>query len=348
MIVVMQKNHTDEELVKVIGYLNECGFDVHKSSGVSQVVLGAIGVKPDFDTREIQIMSGVSKVFRITEPFKLSSRSFKKESSIIKVGANTIGGKNIVVMAGPCAVESEEQIFSVADSICSSGATILRGGAFKPRTSPYSFQGLGESGLKLLSEAGKKHNLSVVTEVLDISDIELVAQYADILQVGARNMQNFSLLKNIGKAGKPVLLKRGFSATIDEWLMAAEYILNSGNYDVILCERGIRTFETSTRNTLDISAIPVIHQKSHLPIIVDPSHAVGSRDKVAALALAAVAAGADGIMIEVHPSPEKAKSDGAQSLYPNQFSELMKQVIQIAHVINRGVQLSEKSIIAEN
>lgn len=342
MIVVMKQNHSEEDIVRVIGYLNECGFDVHKSSGVRQVVLGAIGVKPDFDMRELQIMSGVSKVFRITEPFKLSSRSFKSDSTIVEVGSNRIGSKSIVVMAGPCAVESEEQIFSVAESIAKSGATILRGGAFKPRTSPYSFQGLGEDGLKLLSEAGKKNNLTVITEVLDIADIELVAKYSDILQVGARNMQNFSLLKNVGKPGKPVMLKRGFSATIDEWLMAAEYVLNSGNYNVMLCERGIRTFETATRNTLDISAIPVIHQKSHLPIIVDPSHAVGSRDKVTSLALAAVAAGADGIMVEVHPTPEKAKSDGAQSLYPDQFSELMKKIIQIAQIVDRDVQLLDR------
>lgn len=342
MIVVMHKNHTEEDIVRVIGYLNQYGFDVHKSSGVNHVVLGAIGVHPDFDLREIQTMPGVLKVFRITEPFKLSSRNFKKESTVVRVGVNQIGGNNLVVIAGPCAIESEEQIFSVAKSIADSGATILRGGAYKPRTSPYSFQGLGETGLKFLYDAGKSNNLSTVTEVLDIADIDLVARYADILQIGARNMQNFSLLKQIGKAGKPVLLKRGFSATIDEWLMAAEYILNSGNDQVILCERGIRTFENSTRNTLDISAISVVHEKSHLPIIVDPSHAVGSRDKVSGLALASVVAGADGVMVEVHPEPEKAKSDGVQSLYPKQFSELMKNIIKAATVINRGVELLDK------
>ena len=343
MIVVMDKTATDKNVEKVISILNEYGFDVHKSSGIQQTVLGAIGVKPDFDTRELQMLEGVSKVFRITEPYKLTSRSFKSENSIIVIDGIKIGGNDIVIIAGPCAVESEEQIDFVAKHVAQQGAVILRGGAFKPRTSPYSFQGLGEDGLKFMHQAAKQYGLKMITEVMDISQIDLVAKYADILQLGARNMQNFSLLKEIGKAGKPVMLKRGLSSTIDEWLMSAEYILSTGNYNVILCERGIRTFETSTRNTLDISAIPVIHKKSHLPIVVDPSHGVGIRDKVIPMARAAVAAGADGIMIEVHNNPEKAKSDGAQSLYPDQFTELSKQIISIASAIGRDVNIHSKA-----
>lgn len=339
----MDKTATDKNVEKVISILNEYGFDVHKSSGIQQTVLGAIGVKPDFDTRELQMLEGVSKVFRITEPYKLTSRSFKSENSIIVIDGIKIGGNDIVIIAGPCAVESEEQIDFVAKHVAQQGAVILRGGAFKPRTSPYSFQGLGEDGLKFMHQAAKQYGLKMITEVMDISQIDLVAKYADILQLGARNMQNFSLLKEIGKAGKPVMLKRGLSSTIDEWLMSAEYILSTGNYNVILCERGIRTFETSTRNTLDISAIPVIHKKSHLPIVVDPSHGVGIRDKVIPMARAAVAAGADGIMIEVHNNPEKAKSDGAQSLYPDQFTELSKQIISIASAIGRDVNIHSKA-----
>jgi len=343
MIVVMDKSASEKNVEKVISILNDYGFDVHKSSGIHQTVLGAIGVKPDFDTRELQMLEGVSKVFRITEPYKLTSRSFKSENSIIDVDGIKIGGNEIVIIAGPCAVESEEQIDFVAKHVAQQGAVILRGGAFKPRTSPYSFQGLGEDGLKFMHQAAKQYGLKMVTEVMDISQIDLVAKYADILQLGARNMQNFSLLKEIGRAGKPVMLKRGLSSTIDEWLMSAEYILSTGNYNVILCERGIRTFETSTRNTLDISAIPVIHKKSHLPIVVDPSHGVGIRDKVIPMARAAVAAGADGIMIEVHNNPEKAKSDGAQSLYPDQFTELSKQIISIASAIGRDVNIHSKA-----
>lgn len=343
MIVVMDKSASERDVEKVISILNDYGFDVHKSSGIHQTVLGAIGVKPDFDTRELQMLEGVSKVFRITEPYKLTSRSFKQENSVIDVDGIKIGGNEIVIIAGPCAVESEEQINFVAEHVANQGAVILRGGAFKPRTSPYSFQGLGEVGLKLMHQAAKQNGLKMVTEVMDISQIDLVAKYADILQLGARNMQNFSLLKEIGRTGKPVMLKRGLSSTIEEWLMSAEYILSTGNYNVILCERGIRTFETSTRNTLDISAIPVIHKKSHLPIIVDPSHGVGIRDKVIPMARAAVAAGADGIMIEVHNNPEKAKSDGAQSLYPDQFTELAKQIVLIATAIGRKTNLHLKT-----
>jgi 3-deoxy-7-phosphoheptulonate synthase len=339
MVIVMEQNATEEQIQGVIKVLNEYGFDVHRSTGVSRTILGAIGVKPDFDPRNIQVLPGVDEVYRITEPYKLASRAFKPMGTVIQIGDVRIGSKieDVVVMAGPCAVESEEQIFTVAKHVAEQGAKILRGGAFKPRTSPYSFQGLGEEGLKLLREAADEFGLLVITEVMDRNDIELVEKYADILQVGARNMQNFSLLKELGRASKPVMLKRGMAATIEEWLMAAEYILSGGNQDVILCERGIRTFETSTRNTLDINAIPVIHKRSHLPIVVDPSHATGIRDKVIPVARAAVAAGADGIIVEVHNQPERAKSDGPQSLYLEQFTQLMREIKKIAEAIGRRI-----------
>jgi 3-deoxy-7-phosphoheptulonate synthase len=274
---------------------------------------------------------------RVTEPFKLASRAFKREGSIFDIGGVKIGGPEVIVMAGPCSVETEEQVFKIAKYVKDSGAKILRGGAFKPRSSPYSFQGLGEDGLKLLRQAADEYKLKVITEVMDKSQIDLVEKYADIFQVGARNMQNYMFLKDLGKASKPVMLKRGLAATIEEWLMSAEYILAGGNENVILCERGIRTFETATRNTMDISAIPVIKKKSHLPIIADPSHGVGIRDKVIPMARAAVAAGADGIMVEVHNDPDHALSDGAQSLYPEQFAQMMKEVRMIAQAINRNI-----------
>jgi 3-deoxy-7-phosphoheptulonate synthase len=299
------------------------------------MILGAIGVQPNFDTRKIKILDGVAEVYRITESFKLASRSFKKEDSIIKIKDVVIGGNEVSVIAGPCSVESEEQIMTIAELVKKSGVKILRGGAFKPRSSPYSFQGLGEEGLKLLRKAGDTYGLLVITEVLENSIIDLVYKYTDIFQVGARNMQNYSLLKELGSAKKPVMLKRGLSATVEDWLMSAEYILSNGNPNVFLCERGIRTFETYTRNTFDISAIPVVHKRSHLPVFADPSHATGLRDKVIPMARAAVAAGADGLMIEVHHDPEKALSDGPQALLPNQFEEMMKQIRLIANVIGR-------------
>ncbi len=337
MVVVTEPGASEKQIEEIIKVLHEHGFDVHRSTGVRQTVLGAIGVQPDFDHRQIALLSGVAEVVRITEPFKLASRAFKKDGTIVKVGDVAIGGETVVVMAGPCSVESEEQIHIVARKVSAAGARILRGGAFKPRTSPYSFQGLGEEGLKFLRSAADESGLKVITEVMDKSQIELVERYADILQVGARNMQNFTFLKDLGKASKPVLLKRGLSATIEEWLMSAEYILSGGNQNVILCERGIRTFETATRNTLDIGAIPVIKKKSHLPIIADPSHGIGIRDKVIPMARACVAAGADGIMVEVHHDPDHAKSDGAQSLFPDQFSEMMKEVRIIAEAISRSI-----------
>jgi 3-deoxy-7-phosphoheptulonate synthase len=337
MVVVMEKRATEKQIEHVIKSLNSFGFDVHRSTGESQTVLGAIGVKPEFDIRQVQVLPGVAEVYRITEPFKLASRAFHPEDSVIEFGKVKVGGKGVVVMAGPCSVESREQIFTIAKHVKEHGATFLRGGAFKPRTSPYSFQGLGEEGLKLIREAADKHELLVITEVMDSSQIPLVEQYADVLQVGARNMQNFTFLKELSKASKPVMLKRGMAATVEEWLMSAEYILSGGNRRVILCERGIRTFETSTRNTMDISAIPVVHKRSHLPVLADPSHGTGIRDKVIPMARAAVAAGADGIMVEVHHDPDHALSDGPQSLYPKQFAQLMSEVRLIAKAIRRTV-----------
>lgn len=337
MVVVLEKQINEKLVEDIIKHLEDFGFAVHKSTGVEQIVLGAIGVKPDFDIRKVKILDGVSEVYRITEPFKLASRSFKKEDTKIKINDTCIGGNEIVVIAGPCSVENEHQMFTIAEIVAKAGAKILRGGAFKPRTSPYAFQGLGEEGLKLIRRAADANNLIVITEILEAAQIDLIGKYTDIFQVGARNMQNFPLLKELGKTNKPVMLKRGLSATIEEWLMSAEYILSNGNKDVMLCERGIRTFETYTRNTFDISAIPVVHKKSHLPVIADPSHAVGLRDKVMPLALAAVAAGTDGLMIEVHHDPEKALSDGPQALLPHQFIELMKQVKLIAEVIGRKI-----------
>ena len=337
MVVVLEKNVTEKQLENVIKHLEDFGFAVHKSTGVEQVILGAIGVQPNFDIRRVKILEGVAEVYRITEPFKLASRSFKKENTHIKLGNVVIGDKDVVIIAGPCSVENEEQIFTLAEIVYKAGAKILRGGAFKPRTSPYSFQGLGEKGLKLLRKAADKFGLLVITEVMESSQIDLIEQYTDIFQVGARNMQNFSLLRDLGKVTKPIMLKRGLSATIDDWLMSAEYILSNGNQNIMLCERGIRTFETYTRNTFDVSAIPVVHKRSHLPIIADPSHATGLRDQVIPMARAAVAAGADGIMVEVHHDPENALSDGPQALLPEQFSDLMKQIKAIAEVIGRKI-----------
>jgi 3-deoxy-7-phosphoheptulonate synthase len=337
MIIVLESSVAEKQIEEIIRVLHDHGFDVHRSTGVQHIVLGAIGVHPEFDHRQIELLPGVAEVLRVTEPFKLASHAFKREGSIFDIGGVKIGGPEVVVMAGPCAVESEEQIFKIAKLVKDAGAKILRGGAFKPRSSPYSFQGLGEDGLKFLHAAANEYQLKVVTEVMDKSQIDLVEKYADILQIGARNMQNYTFLKDLGKATKPVMLKRGLAATIEEWLMSAEYILSGGNQQVILCERGIRTFETATRNTMDISAIPVIKKKSHLPIIADPSHGIGIRDKVIPMARAAVAAGADGIIVEVHHDPDHALSDGAQSLYPNQFSQMMKEVRMIARAIERFI-----------
>jgi 3-deoxy-7-phosphoheptulonate synthase len=336
MVVVMQEGATEEEIQRVINKLMDMGFDIHRSTGARHTVLGAVGAKVDFDTRDIELLAGVEEVLRITAPYKLASRHFRPEGSIVQVGRGVaIGGEEVVVMAGPCSVESAEQIETVAAWVAQHGARVLRGGAFKPRSSPYSFQGIGPQGLELLRRAADKHNLLVVSEVMDQTQIPLMLDFVDMLQVGARNMQNYNLLKELGKVSKPILLKRGISATIEELLLSAEYIMSGGNYNVVLCERGIRTFESSTRNTLDISAIPVIKKLSHLPITVDPSHGTGRRDKVAPMARAALAAGADGLLIEVHNDPEKALSDGAQSLFPEQFQQLMKELRMIAPAVGR-------------
>jgi 3-deoxy-7-phosphoheptulonate synthase len=338
MVVVMQSEASEEQVQKVIDRLVALGFDIHRSTGVSQTVLGAVGVRPDFDPRDIEILPGVREVVRITQPYKLASRVFRPEGTVVELPRGVrVGGPEVVVAAGPCAVESAEQIELIAANVAKAGARLLRGGAFKPRSSPYSFQGMGEEGLRLLRAAGDKHGLGVVSEVMDPSQIDLMLPYVDVLQVGARNMQNYHLLRALGTTDKPVLLKRGMSATIEEWLLSAEYIMSGGNYNVILCERGIRAFETYTRNTLDIAAIPVIKKLSHLPILADPSHGTGRRDKVAPMARAAVAAGTDGLLLEVHNDPEHALSDGAQSLYFEQFEKLMEQLRMIAPAVGRSI-----------
>jgi 3-deoxy-7-phosphoheptulonate synthase len=338
MVVVMQEGATEDQIQRAINKLMEMGFDIHRSTGARQTVLGAVGALVDFDTRDIELQEGVEEVVRISAPYKLASRHFRPEGSVIQLGKGVaVGGEQVVMMAGPCSVESAEQIETIAALVAKEGVRVLRGGAFKPRTSPYSFQGLGKKGLQLMRAAADRHDLLVVSEVMDHTQIPLMMECVDVLQVGARNMQNYNLLKEVGKVSKPVLLKRGISATLEELLLSAEYIMAGGNYDVILCERGIRTFESYTRNTLDISAIPVIKKLSHLPIIVDPSHGTGRRDKVPPMARAAVAAGGDGLLIEVHDDPEKALSDGAQSLYPAQFEQLMKELRMIAPAVGRTV-----------
>ncbi len=338
MIVAMLESASEDQIQDVIDHLVKMGFEVHRSTGVRQTVLGAVGRRIDFDTRDIEVLTGVHHVHRISSPYKLVGRSFRPEGTRVKLANGLeIGGKEVVVMAGPCSVESREQLFAAAEQVSHAGAKVLRGGAFKPRSSPYTFQGLGLEALKLLREAGDRYGLMVISEVMEISQIDLMLPYVDIFQVGARNMQNFNLLRELGKVRKPVLMKRGIAATIEEMLLSAEYIMSGGNYQVILCERGIRTFETYTRNTLDISAIPVVHKLSHLPMTSDPSHGVGIRDKVAPMACASVAAGADALLIEVHPDPDHALSDGAQSLYPQQFSELMEQLRVIATAVGRTI-----------
>ncbi len=335
MLVVMQQGATDEQIQGVIDRLVSLGFTVHRSTGVMHTVLGGVGPVDEMDPADFEAMEGVKECHRIVSPYKLASRHFKPQGTIIKIGKVEIGGPHIVTMAGPCSVESRDQIEKVAEIIAAEGAQILRGGAFKPRSSPYSFQGMGEEGLKLMRTAADHRGLLVVSEVMDHTQLPMLMTYSDILQIGARNMQNFNLLREVGRTRKPVLLKRGQSATIEELLLAAEYVMSGGNYDVILCERGIRTFETYTRNTMDISAIPVIKKLSHLPMVGDPSHGTGRRDQVLPLARAAVAAGADGLIVEVHPDPDRALSDGAQTLNPAQFSEMMQQVRAIAAAVGR-------------
>lgn len=337
MIVVMKERAPETQVQCVVDRLVTLGFTVHRSTGVLHTVLGGVGPADSVDPAEFEVMEGVQECHRIVSAYKLASRAFRPAGTVVKVGSVEIGGPKVVVMAGPCSVESKDQIDRCAELVASAGATVIRGGAFKPRSSPYSFQGMGEEGLELLRKAADRNGLLVVSEVMDQTQIPLVSAYAHILQVGARNMQNFNLLRELGAQRVPVLLKRAIAATIEELLLSAEYILAGGNYDVILCERGIRTFETYTRNTMDISAIPVVKERSHLPIIADPSHGTGRRDKVIPMARAAVAAGADGLLVEVHPDPDRALSDGAQSLKPAQFLDLMNQVRAIAAVLERTV-----------
>jgi 3-deoxy-7-phosphoheptulonate synthase len=335
MIVVMKVGSGDKEIAGVVKRIESAGLKAHVSQGVERTIIGVVGqIFPELEDM-LEMLSGVDEVIRVSKPYKLSSREFHPLDTTVKVGGITIGGKEIVVMAGPCAVESEQQLLETARAVKAAGATILRGGAFKPSTSPYHFRGLGEPGLELLAQVKKEVGLPVITEVMSSSEVELVARYADILQIGARNMQNFNLLEEVGKTGKPVMLKRGLSATVQEWLLAAEYVLAQGNEQLMLCERGIRTFETYTRNTMDISVIPIIEKVSHLPIIADPSHGTGKWYLVIPMALAAVAAGADGIMVEVHPNPDLALKDGAQSLTFANFHQLMSQLKSVAEAVGR-------------
>jgi 3-deoxy-7-phosphoheptulonate synthase len=337
MIVVMNADATEADVAAVIDKLVRLDFNVHRSTGVTHTVLGGVGPEEAVDPTEISVMPGVMEARRIMSAYKLASRAFRPEGTKIHVAGIEIGGEKVVAMAGPCSVESEEQIEFSAELVAKAGARVIRGGAFKPRSSPYSFQGLGEQGLKLLRRAADRHHLAVISEVMDQTQIPLLTEYSDILQVGARNMQNFNLLRELSKTRKPVMLKRGIAGTIEELLLSAEYVLSGGNYDVMLCERGIRTFETYTRNTMDISAIPVLQKLSHLPVVADPSHGTGRRDLVLPLARAAVAAGADAIIVEVHPDPDRALSDGAQSLKPAQFEEMMQQLRRVADAIGRRI-----------
>jgi 3-deoxy-7-phosphoheptulonate synthase len=338
MIVAMHGQATEENVQQVIERMVELGFNVHRTTGAAQTILAGVGTPEHFEVAEFKVLPGVYDAYRISSPYKLAGRNFRPEGTTVKFpNGVVVGGKEVVVMAGPCSVESREQILTSAKQVAAAGAQFLRGGAFKPRSSPYSFQGMGLDGLKLLREVSDETGLLVITEVMEISQIELMLPYIDCFQVGARNMQNFNLLRELGHVRKPVLMKRGIAATIEEVLLSAEYILSGGNYNLMLCERGVRTFETYTRNTMDISAIPVLKKLTHLPVLGDPSHGVGIRDLVPSMALASVAAGADGLLMEMHPNPDKAMSDGAQSLYPEQLQKLMAQLRLLAPVVGRLV-----------
>ena len=338
MIIVLKKTATEANIKHIAEKAEKLGLKTHISRGVERTVIGFIGPEDKLQMIPLDTFPGVEQVMPVLAPYKFVSREFRSEDSIVKVRDGvTAGGKKLIIMAGPCAVEGEEMLLSIAKKVKAAGATVLRGGAFKPRTSPYDFQGLGEEGLRILRSVSQQVGIATVTEVMDPRDVGIVSEYADMLQIGARNMQNFSLLKEVGMTKKPVLLKRGISSTIKEWLMSAEYILSNGNFDVILCERGIRTFETETRNTLDINAVPVVKLKSHLPIIVDPSHGTGRWDLVAAVSKAGIAAGADGIVVEVHENPEEAVSDGSQSLLPKKFELMMHELAAVAKAVGREV-----------
>jgi len=336
MIVAMQERATEEQIDAVIDAMVDAGLNVHRTTGATQSILAGVGPTSNVDLAKFELFEGVLYVLRITAPYKLAGRAFRPEGTVVEFANGVkIGGEQVAVMAGPCAIESREQIFAIAACVKAAGAGFLRGGAFKPRSSPYAFQGLGIPGLKLMHEAAQEHGLLTVTEVMEIAQIESMLPYTDLFQVGARNMQNFNLLRELGLARKPVLLKRGISATLEELLLSAEYIMAGGNYDIILCERGIRTYETSTRNTMDISAIPVLHKLSHLPVVADPSHGTGRRDMVPPMAKATVAAGADGILVEIHPNADKAASDAAQTLYLDQFEKLVGELRVIAGAVGR-------------
>ena len=339
MLVVMQAHATEEQIREVCQKIELMGYRPHAMPGATRTAIGVTGNQGEVEQGTLGEMPGVQEVIRVSKPYKLVSRDVKEENTVLRfVGTDaTIGGKNLAVIAGPCAIESRDQAFAVAERVARAGAQFFRGGAYKPRTSPYTFQGLGEAGLRIMAEIRERFGLKIITEAIDNESLELVADYADVIQIGARNMQNFSLLKRAGRAKKPVMVKRGMSATLEEFLMAAEYVMSEGNYQVILCERGVRTFADHTRNTLDLSIVPAVQRLSHLPIVVDPSHGTGKRNKVTPMSRAAVAVGADGLIVEVHNQPDKALSDGAQSLYPEQFEELMVQVRQIAAVVGREV-----------
>jgi 3-deoxy-7-phosphoheptulonate synthase len=338
MIVAMQEKATEEQIDTVIELMSESGVNVHRTTGAVQTILAAVGPTAALDLAKFEVLPGVLHVHRISSPYKLAGRAFRPEGTVVEFANGVkIGGEQVAVMAGPCSIENREQIFDTAKRVKAAGASFLRGGAFKPRSSPYAFQGMGIPGLQIMREAAEAHGLLTVTEVMEISQIEAMLPYTDLFQVGARNMQNFNLLRELGQVRKPILLKRGIAATIEELLLSSEYIMSGGNYDVILCERGIRTYETATRNTMDISAIPVVHKLSHLPIVGDPSHGTGRRDMVAPMARAAVAAGADAIIVEVHPNADKAASDAAQTLYLEQFEALMGELRVIATAVGRRV-----------
>jgi 3-deoxy-7-phosphoheptulonate synthase len=339
MLVVMQAHATEEQIRAVCQKIEVMGYRPHAMPGATRTAIGVTGNQGEVDQGTLGEMPGVQEVIRVSKPYKLVSRDVKEENTIIRFAGTdaTIGGKNLAVIAGPCAIENREQAFAVAERVAQAGAQFFRGGAYKPRTSPYTFQGLGEAGLRIMAEIRERFGMKIITEAIDNESLELVAEYADVIQIGARNMQNFSLLKRAGRARKPVMVKRGMSATLEEFLMAAEYVMSEGNYQVILCERGVRTFADHTRNTLDLSIVPAVQRLSHLPIVVDPSHGTGKRDKVTPMSRAAVAVGADGLIVEVHNQPDRALSDGMQSLYPEQFEELMAQVRQIAAVVGREV-----------
>jgi 3-deoxy-7-phosphoheptulonate synthase len=350
MLIVMKKQASEEEIRAVCDYIERLGFRAHPMPGALRTAIGVTGNQGAIGQDTLEELSGVSEVIRVTKPYKLVSRDVKEEDTVVHFpGTNaSIGGKNLAIMAGPCAIETREQAFIVAEQVAAAGAQFFRGGAYKPRTSPYAFQGLGEEALKIMAEIREAFGMRIVSEAMDRESLALIEEYADIIQIGARNMQNYSLLREVGRTRKPVLLKRGMAATLEELLMAAEYIMSEGNYQVILCERGVRTFVDHTRNTLDLSIVPAVQRLSHLPIIVDPSHGTGKRNKVVPLARAAVAVGADGLVIEVHHQPDKALSDGAQSIYPQQFADMMGEVRQIARILHRevpdGIRIEQEAV----